>query len=267
MTSRLFEAVNWGILKTHNLSLNDRLVLRRSNSGSLNILMLQGEGRIFYNAAGLRTLIVCFLALATLAPISACAFVGGSNGGYHYKVIVSVDTPEGGVTGSAVRSVTFTDGIRLPESGPSIRSEGEAVVIDLGERGVLFALTSFDDYRKVFAAFPGPPGLTPQGIDYYESLVGQRAPLPLENYPEFVTFEDFDDPVSVVQVRPENIEDIFGEGVLIKDVVIEITDAPVTVKVEKYRPSYEDMEAFMNWFRSLEYDDPRRFLPSAFKRG
>jgi|AntRauTorcE11897_2_1112592.scaffolds.fasta_scaffold02754_1 hypothetical protein len=108
------------------------------------------------------------MAVAMLMPVTACTFAGGSNGGYHYKVIVSVETPEGIVTGSAVREVSFSDGIRLSESGPSIRPKGEAVVVDLGDRGVLFALTSFDDYRKVFATFPGPPGLTPEGIDFYE---------------------------------------------------------------------------------------------------
>ncbi|MGM0421471.1 MAG: hypothetical protein ACQEQL_00070 [Pseudomonadota bacterium] len=181
-----------------------------------------------------------------------CSFIGGANGGYHYKVIVEVETPEGMVTGSAIRAVSFKDGLRLPESGPSIRSQGEAVVVDLGDRGILFALTSFDNYRSVFAAFPGPPGLTPEGIDYYESLVGQRASLPVEYYPKFVSFEDLTEPLSVFQIalnqkqsvklkalgrkKVGTMEEAFGTGVSVHNVSIEITDEQVTQKIESLLP-------------------------------
>jgi hypothetical protein len=82
-----------------------------------------------------------------------------------YKVTVEIETPEGIKTGSAVREVFIQRQPELPESGPDIKPKGEAVVIDLGKRGVVFALTSFDDYRTIFKVFPGPPGLTPEGLE------------------------------------------------------------------------------------------------------
>lgn len=212
-----------------------------------------------------------------------CSFIGGANGGYHYKVIVEVETPEGIVTGSAIRAVSFKDGLRLPESGPSIRSQGEAVVVDLGDRGVLFALTSFDNYRSVFAAFPGPPGLTPEGIDYYESLVGQRASLPAEYYQRFVTFEDLNKPASIFQVVDDQkdiekfkargyehimtIEQAFGEGIRLKNIFIEITDEPVTFSISNILPWLGDFyDKRLNGHR-FGTNDPKNRVANSLSSG
>ncbi|MGM0421802.1 MAG: hypothetical protein ACQEQL_01740, partial [Pseudomonadota bacterium] len=151
------------------------------------------------------------------------------------------------------------------------------VAVDLGDRGVLFALTSFDDYRKVFAAFPGPPGLTPEGIAYYESLVGKRAPLPPEDYPVFVSFTDINDLTSIVVISEveqederhvQTLKEFFGSGVSLKDVSIEITDEPVTTgTVEKYAPPFRNDGRFMKWYKALDYGDPRRAVIYLYSGG
>lgn len=57
--------------------------------------------------------------------LGGCGVFGGSS--YRYKMTVEVDTPQGVVTGSAVREITYTKGIRLPDaSGVSSKQRGEA---------------------------------------------------------------------------------------------------------------------------------------------
>src|SRR4051812_15423843 len=80
--------------------------------------------------------------LIVLAVGSVCAALpSGSGDTFRYKMTVTVTTPEGDKTGSAVREVSVTHGLHLtPEMQPAVHLKGEAVVVDLGSRGVLFAL-------------------------------------------------------------------------------------------------------------------------------
>ena len=79
------------------------------------------------------------------------------SGTWRYRITVEVETPEGIKTGSAVREVSnAASSIRFgfPESTSPPEVRGEAVVVDLGERGVLFALIDWDSWREVSETFP-----------------------------------------------------------------------------------------------------------------
>jgi hypothetical protein len=183
------------------------------------------------------------------------------SGTWRYRMTVEVETPEGIKTGSAVREVKVVHGIQLtPESHPSIQVKGEAVVVDLGERGMLFATLGGDAaYHAVFYSFKGPPGLTSEGIRYYSRLKNTGAVAVHGNYvPKMVAFEDMGDPTSVKLVyeqtrnrnhqregEPEyNVTDhfaeVFGEGVKLRSVTIEMTDDPVTWGIEDWLPWLEN---------------------------
>ena len=69
-----------------------------------------------------------------------------------------------------------------------------------------------------------------------------RGELRRRHWPRFVTFTDFSDPTSVVQVTQGNIDDLFGAGVTIKDVTIEMTDEAVTEKIQNYAPSFNEVK-------------------------
>ncbi len=207
------------------------------------------------------------------------------SGTWRYKMMVAVDTPEGEKTGSAVREISVTCTPRvLPDVIPCIpRVKGEAVVIDLGKRGVLFALMTGAggdvDYGDdiVYKAFSSPmPALTPEGIRYYRSLKGVTATLTPEEYPMFVRFRDPKDPKTLeqlldmeqvgtgtnrkMQIKEDHFEDAFGKGVHLKSVTMEMTDESVARGVvAKYRPTYGSQ--FMKWLSSLPYGDPHHFLP------
>jgi hypothetical protein len=174
------------------------------------------------------------LALITTGYV-ACAEMLPS-GTWRYKITVNVETPEGLKTGSAVREVTIsTATIDAPEVTASKKIIGEAVVIDLAKRGVAFAIID-SGYTDVFNAFLFHGPTTPAGIKYYRSLkAGTKAPL-IKGWPRLVYFSDMSNPRSVKEIDPRNMDASFGDGVSIKDIIIEITDEPVTVGIDKWLP-------------------------------
>ena len=169
-------------------------------------------------------------------------------GSWRFKITVEIETPEGVKSGSAVREVTA---VTQPSITPETHSVtygviGEAVAIDLGDRGVAFTLLGF---TEVFKAFPKTAETNKEYIEYYSNLpAGQKAVL-TNAHPQIVTFTDINDPLTVRMVlgsrfnvkkqdlEPVNdFEAIFGQGVRLKQVIIEITDEPVTWQIEKWLP-------------------------------
>ncbi len=177
-----------------------------------------------------------------------------------YKVTVTVTTPEGEKTGYAVREAGRETEMRiLPQQGGVFYNvvKGEAVVVDLGKRGVLFSIMSGQDEAEfIFKTFAGK--------DQKNKAVLAPVKYP---YVGTFTFTDLSDPKTVKGVEYKNLAKSFGEGVALKEVTVEITGEPVTTGINKYLPSYGPETGFMEWFRDLHYGDPRRIGPWAFKIG
>lgn len=193
-----------------------------------------------------------------------------ASGSWRYRMTVEVETPEGLKTGSAVREVSVTESPRLtPEMTASRKLKGEAVAVDLGKRGVLFALLSGDDaYRVVYNAFPFEGAHAPEAIRYYRNLENVKAELKPRDYPLMVTFNDAHDPTSVKIVYAselnwqeskgfhkvydvtDNFEVVFGKEVKLKRVWIEMTDDAVTKGVREWLP-------WLHEYRSKRLDGRR----------
>ncbi|WP_457663185.1 hypothetical protein [Sinorhizobium medicae] len=181
-------------------------------------------------------------------------------GSWRYKMIVTVETPEGLKSGSAVREISARE-IKLLNGfsgGTQAHLKGEAVAVDLGHRGVLFALLKGvpngvnHGESIVYEVFPYSGGYTSEsGIRHYRELTSGRAVLDESNYPIFVTFTDLANPRTVTQVlementtsgptrfsvKEDHFEQLFGAGVRLKGVTIEMTDEPITWGIEKYIP-------------------------------
>jgi hypothetical protein len=199
-------------------------------------------------------------------------------GEWRYKTTVYVQTPEGLKSGYAVRRIqqyTYPDDY-MHQSRPYWLSMlhayyahyryghfqgliGEAVRVDLGERGQLFALMKGyrlgQDYgseivRYIFP-FEGKPGgpLTQEGLEYYKNLKDAKTVLNPLYYPVLVRFQDIKDPKTVElvynvdcggdpmcmepKISDEGLTRAFGEGVKIERIEIEMTDEPVTEGMEK----------------------------------
>jgi hypothetical protein len=181
---------------------------------------------------------------------------------WRYRFTMEIETPEGVRTGSVVRQVHVGTGMKIGDSsGANMFMRGEALAVDLGERGVLFALLNRDqnvDYGGyiVFEAFPypgsksGPLGgiATSEGIAYYSSLTG-KAEVPVDKLPTLVRFRDISDSKTVELVDPNNLSKSLGIGVKLKSATIEMvnkgiwplnalsfTGEPVTAKIEGILP-------------------------------
>ncbi|MDP3703415.1 MAG: hypothetical protein Q8R78_03420 [Candidatus Omnitrophota bacterium] len=140
-------------------------------------------------------------------------------------------------TGSGVIEVTYSKQSRFAGQAPGIEtSRGEAVVLDLGPRGTLFALLKADtDSRStpetiVLRAFNFPGGVLPgpidEGLRQLQRLSGKRE-LPLTSLPLLVRFRDLNDPKTVERVDPLDIGKSFGAGAKLVRATLEIVPAGV----------------------------------------
>lgn len=182
----------------------------------------------------------------SLYAISACALFLAS-GSWRYRMTVTVETPEGIKTGSAVREISMTQSPdQTPEMTAHSEVKGEAVVVDLGKRGQLFALLRSEmdaDHAEsvVTHMFPIPgKGIggagTPEGIKYYSQLKDAKATLPENELPMLVRFKDINDPKSVERVDPKSLSASFGQQVNLRSIEIEMTEDKVTDGIETWLP-------------------------------
>jgi hypothetical protein len=218
----------------------------------------------------MKRMLFAIAAFALIFPAAACA-VAGSSVGYpsaklRYKMTVEVETPEGVKTGSSIREISMVSRpMLLGESNDThVKLEkGEAVVVDLGQRGVLFALlrgNGIDAIWTLLRAFPsgcGEGAVSRCAIRYYSSLkAGEKSRLSSRYYPMFITFEDLNDPKSVKNVlemkvchdpetgirdnsrcvEKDRFEETFGQGVRLRSVEVEVTDADIEFTVHKVLP-------------------------------
>ncbi len=237
--------------------------------------------------------------IAVLLTVMAASVVvameqtgGAQTYSWRYKMTVRVETPEGIKTGSAVRQMgNELEGSALSQSGNPADVRGEAVVVDLGKRGVLFALISHQSDLEFYDAFPipgqndGQGGSTPEGIRYHASLPagtkGILDPSEPPGYPKLVTFADLNDPKSVTQVqmwerdemghfqlKEDHMEQLFGPGVKLKGITLDITDEPVTWGiVDKFLPKTFKLEIIDRW-KDFSYSEKERIYQLiSFKQG
>src|SRR5258708_2712485 len=153
------------------------------------------------------------------------------------RLTVVVETPEGMRSGSSVSQTTisFPGGlIRALGYAVSEKLAGEAVVVDLGSRGLLF--TTFEterslargemaSYNASLATFPqekfrGKSGEDMSTNDSYAAYLDElnrlkpEGDVPLKSLPVLVRFRDPHDPTSVQLVDPLNLAASFGSGVM-----------------------------------------------------
>ena len=196
--------------------------------------------------------ILTFIFLISAVSIAIAMSDNRITGSWRYKMTVEVETPEGIKTGSAVREISNSSSpIDLPDVGNPAENSGEAVVVDLGDRGTLFVLISDKSDNEFYQAIPSPGygGTTPKAIEYYSNLEpGVRGEL-TRMRPKMVTFEDMNDPKSVRLVFSEShesitddFEEVFGEGVRLRQIMIETTDEPMTWGIKNLLPWLQKLQ-------------------------
>lgn len=205
------------------------------------------------------------LSLAATLLLAGCSALADPTPDYRYRLTVEVETPEGVKTGSSVIEVRtrIAGQYSFPDPGQVItRVQGEAVTVDLGTRGLLFALLRSDDNvgwanGPLFAFAPLPPYKKGEKryIKWFDAMLklrGQTFTLPRyfekpvtfdkppSGYPMLVRFKDVADPKSVERVDPDDMAKTFGKGVNIKQITVALTDDPVTGGIKTNFPWWND---------------------------
>jgi hypothetical protein len=176
-----------------------------------------------------------------------------------YKLMIEVALDGVPKSGSGVIEVTYSknnDPISTAQFSVDVR--GEAVIVDLGPRGKLFALLKQGaDSRSgpeyiLFRAFNFPGGAMPspvnRGLSQLKQLSG-TVDLPLTSLPLLVRFRDINDPMTVERVDPLDISKGFGDGARLVRASLEIvpvgfwplnslgiTGEPITTGIEGKLP-------------------------------
>jgi hypothetical protein len=165
-----------------------------------------------------------------------------------YRLSVEIETPEGQKTGSSVVEVKYRL-IPCPicnGGGPKLKRfvKGQAVDVDLGQRGRMYALLAGRDTSgapdqgadpsEMFLRVLAPAGQ--EGTASSTRAIGRvsgTAEVPAKLLPFLVRFRDEKDPKTVEAVDPANLAASFGPGVSLKRVTIATTNDPVTTGIEQ----------------------------------
>jgi hypothetical protein len=171
-----------------------------------------------------------------------------------------VETPEGERSGSSVTQVTtyFPGGLTKAQ-GYAILDKlvGDAAVVDLGARGLLFATfesqwalrngggssgynAALDPFpqEKFRGSYPNDASTGEKYAAYIDEVnrLKPKGALPFKDLPVLVRFRDAGDPTSVELVDPLDLAASFGPGVMLKSAFVEITDDPVTKGIQAKLP-------------------------------
>ncbi len=158
------------------------------------------------------------LLLAVLA-LSSCT----PDTSWNQRLTLVIETPQGEVRGSAVTRVEEWTTKDLLAPGTAMRRtfSGEAVAVEVLPGQWLFALLQGDGAT-------GADGWAYKAYELFVQPYDTPVPLPADGLPLLVTFDDITKPETVRRVDPADLAAVFGEGVRLKAVTLEITDEPVT---------------------------------------
>ncbi|WP_294982607.1 hypothetical protein [Tabrizicola sp.] len=183
-------------------------------------------------------------AVALVLFLTLRALFGGGTVSWNQRLTLVIETPQGEARGSAVtrvENVTSKGALVLAEAwGTRSYWTGEAVAVEVLPGKWLFALlegeSGTDTGHWVYAAYDLNEALAPNGHPSIEAATSKLwaqpmnvpVPLPADRMPMMVSFGDITKPETVRKVDPEGLAAVFGEGVRLKAVTLEITDEPVT---------------------------------------
>jgi hypothetical protein len=198
------------------------------------------------------------------------------------RLTIVVETPEGERTGSSVtqQTISFPGGLTRAQGwGIWVQFVGEAVVVDLGERGLLFAtlvkrewLDSLGwggsgGYNASLTEFPrerfrGKVASNASSSAEYAAYLDEvnrvkpTAELPPKELPVLARFGDPNVPSSAALVDPRDLAASFGPSVTLKKVTVEITDDPITTGIEAKLPWLKSSPYTERLFANLSHEPP-----------
>jgi hypothetical protein len=183
---------------------------------------------------------------------------------YRLTLVIESDGTEH--TGSGVIEVRYEKQTPLiAEAGgilPSVR--GEAVAVDLGPRGTLFALLKGVESETHDEKCSTHVVTNPEQMLVYEfklscavgdvqladiaklRKLGGHREIPVERLPMLARFRDLLDPATAEQVIPSHQPNQMGPGFVLKNATLTITSEPVTKGIEQRLPWMSDSTIMQN---------------------
>lgn len=186
----------------------------------------------------------------------ALALLGGCGGGtekLRYRMTVEVDTPAGVRTGSGVQELAYRSKIHwLPGDSAQNRTRGEAIAVDLPGGTLLVLIRPSASALVAETLMHGSisPAIDTSGAKDWNRHEGtlirglRRAGARLRLTPQqcgerncfqsvgMIRFRDIHDPRTMETVEAADLAKSFGQGVRLRAITIEATEAPVTYVLE-----------------------------------
>ncbi len=155
-----------------------------------------------------------------------------------YRLTLEAEVDGKPVSGSGILEASYSRSVPMFGTRAEAHSEyrGDAVVLDLGRHGLLFALlTAGSDPRSTpqeifllpFGYKDGTGSLPSPANEAIRSMgrLSGKGDLPLQRLPLLVRFRDINDPKTVEKVDPANLAASFGAGVRLTRATIEMVGA------------------------------------------
>ena len=170
--------------------------------------------------------------LSLLLPVLAACNPFDRGFEWHQRLVLEVETPDGVVSGGSVVAVRVWESMAPGDAYGSLGTDitGEASFMEVAPGRYLSALLGGNSTPGLGLDlfFSDPQPNVWERAELLEDMQGETRVVPPERYPLLVTFTDIDDPASVKQVDPADLEAAFGPGVELKRVVLEITAEDTT---------------------------------------
>lgn len=164
------------------------------------------------------------------------AFRGIFSYAWRHEITIVVDTPNGPVSASSVHKIRFAKPIKsLGEMDrPSVWVEGEAIELPLGERSLFVSIAGAQSFLYRAARTVGMQKGSIVDTVSAMKVYGKPAPMRPRDYPDLVTFRDKTNPLTIREVKPDEMEEVFGPGVTIREITVGRTEKSVdTGNLEK----------------------------------
>lgn len=185
---------------------------------------------------------------------------GSSSTSWNQRLTLVILTPQGEVRGSAVTNVraSFYSNASMNFGTEVVYGlTGEATVVEVLPGRLLFALKD-DSEELCFRAAKDRFAVMTRGA-WLHAISGQTEPVGLSGdlIPMLVTFDDITKPETMRRVDPADLAAVFGEGVRLKAVTLEITEEAVTEGRVETMPFWKQLVE-QRTFSGLHFFDPER---------
>ncbi len=202
-----------------------------------------------------------FVLIAGVAAIVVWIWLSFPTTSYRYRLTIVVELDGRVHSGSSVIEVRYRF---FPEFFSQLANgnqyersvAGQAVLVELGERGVLIAaLGDNGDHTTVAADALAGRAFQPNARQYlggYKATFdGVRAlsrsqgriALAMDNLPPFIWFSDSANPATGRLIKPREFANVMGDKAGLQSAEIEITRDPVIIDIDKKLPLYRALLA------------------------